>query len=217
MKTSKPLAIALAALTALALLTGAVAAPILCRPFYYAHIGPLRLAERTGYTEGEIKTAFDEMLDYCLGGEEFSTGAMRWSESGKSHFTDVRRLFLLDLRAFAAALGDKRGIARYGHALLPMDEALILAAVDLSGRDILRYGLDIPTQKVGTFDTELVEEFLLAFVRNAGVTLHLRQLDGTNSHHIIESAFKALARALRMAVAIDPAQANEIPSTKGVL
>ncbi|MCI9468368.1 MAG: imidazoleglycerol-phosphate dehydratase HisB [Oscillospiraceae bacterium] len=120
-------------------------------------------------------------------------------------------------RAFAAALGDKRGIARYGHALLPMDEALILAAVDLSGRDILRYGLDIPTQKVGTFDTELVEEFLLAFVRNAGVTLHLRQLDGTNSHHIIESAFKALARALRMAVAIDPAQANEIPSTKGVL
>ena len=104
MKTSKPLAIALAALTALALLTGAVAAPILCRPFYYAHIGPLRLAERTGYTEGEIKTAFDEMLDYCLGGEEFSTGAMRWSESGKSHFTDVRRLFLLDLRAFAAAL-----------------------------------------------------------------------------------------------------------------
>ncbi len=120
-------------------------------------------------------------------------------------------------RAFAAALGDKRGIARYGHALLPMDEALILAAVDLSGRDILRYGLDIPTQKVGTFDTELVEEFLLAFVRNAGVTLHLRQLDGTNSHHIIEGAFKALARALRMAVAIDPAQANEIPSTKGVL
>jgi len=104
MKTSKPLAIALAALTALALLTGAVAAPILCRPFYYAHIGPLRLVERTGYTEGEIKTAFDEMLDYCLGGEEFSTGAMRWSESGKSHFTDVRRLFLLDLRAFAAAL-----------------------------------------------------------------------------------------------------------------
>ncbi len=104
MKTSKPLAIALAALTALALLTGAVAAPILCRPFYYVHIGPLRLVERTGYTEGEIKTAFDEMLDYCLGGEEFSTGAMRWSESGKNHFTDVRRLFLLDLRAFAAAL-----------------------------------------------------------------------------------------------------------------
>ncbi len=120
-------------------------------------------------------------------------------------------------QALAAVLGDKRGIARYGHALLPMDEALILAAVDLSGRDTLRYGLDIPTQKVGTFDTELVEEFLLAFVRNAGVTLHLRQLDGTNSHHIIEGAFKALARALRMAVAIDPAQANEIPSTKGVL
>ena len=120
-------------------------------------------------------------------------------------------------QALAAALGDKRGVARYGHALLPMDEALILAAVDLSGRDTLRYGLDIPTEKVGTFDTELVEEFLLAFVRSAGVTLHLRQLDGTNSHHIIEGAFKALARALRMAVAIDPAQANESPSTKGVL
>lgn len=120
-------------------------------------------------------------------------------------------------QALAAALGDKRGVARYGHALLPMDEALILAAVDLSGRDTLRYGLDIPTEKVGTFDTELVEEFLLAFMRSAGVTLHLRQLDGTNSHHIIEGAFKALARALRMAVAIDPAQANEIPSTKGVL
>ena len=104
MKTSKPLAIALAALTALALLTGAVAAPILCRPFYYAHIGPMELEARTGLTREEIKTAFDEMLDYCLGGEEFSTGAMRWSESGKNHFTDVRRLFLLDLRAFAAAL-----------------------------------------------------------------------------------------------------------------
>ena len=104
MKTSKPLAIALAAAAALALFTGAVAAPILCRPFYYAHIGPLELEARTGLTREEIKTAFDEMLDYCLGGEEFSTGAMRWSESGKSHFTDVRRLFLLDLRAFAAAL-----------------------------------------------------------------------------------------------------------------
>ena len=104
MKTSKPLAIALAALTALALLTGAVAAPILCRPFYYAHIGPLKLEERTGLTEGEIKTAFDEMLDYCLGAEEFSTGVLQWSESGKSHFTDVRGLFLLDLRALGVSL-----------------------------------------------------------------------------------------------------------------
>ena len=120
-------------------------------------------------------------------------------------------------RAFAQALGELRGICRYGSMLLPMDEALVLAAVDLSGRDTLRYGLNIPTQKVGTFDTELVEEFFLAFVRNAGVTLHLRQLDGTNSHHIIEAAFKGFGRALAQAVAIDPKSAGEVPSTKGVL
>lgn len=120
-------------------------------------------------------------------------------------------------QAFAHALGDKRGITRYGSCLLPMDEALVLAAVDLSGRDTLRCALNIPTQKVGTFDTELVEEFFLAFVRNAGVTLHLRQLDGTNSHHIIEAAFKGFGRALAQAVAPDPKSAGEVPSTKGVL
>lgn len=120
-------------------------------------------------------------------------------------------------QAFAQCLGDKKGIRRYGSFLLPMDEALVLVAVDLSGRDTLRYGLTIPTEKVGTFDTELVEEFFLAFVRNAGITLHLRQLDGTNSHHIIEAAFKGLGRALGIAVAIDPKRAGEIPSTKGVL
>ena len=98
MKTSKPATVFLAIFIALALLTAAIAAPILCRPFYYAHIGPLKLVERTGLTEEEIKTAFDEMLDYCLGAEEFSTGVLKWSESGKSHFTDVRVLFLLDLR-----------------------------------------------------------------------------------------------------------------------
>ena len=109
MKTSKPLAIALAAAAALALFTGAVAAPILCRPFYYAHIGPLELEARTGLTREEIKTAFDEMLDYCLGGEGFSTGVLRWSDSGRDHFTDVRGLFLLDLWAFAAALAVPAG------------------------------------------------------------------------------------------------------------
>jgi len=119
--------------------------------------------------------------------------------------------------AFADAIGDKRGITRYGSMLLPMDEALILAAVDISGRSTLRYGLSIPTEKVGTFDTELVEEFLLGFVRRAGITLHLKQLDGENSHHIIEGAFKAFARALAQAVAIDPAREDEIPSTKGLL
>ena len=120
-------------------------------------------------------------------------------------------------QAFCQALGNKQGINRYGDITLPMDEALILAAVDLSGRDYLGYGLQIPTQKVGTFDTELVEEFWLGFVRNAGCNLHIRQLAGTNSHHIIEGAFKAAGRALKAAVAIDPAFANEIPSTKGVL
>jgi imidazoleglycerol-phosphate dehydratase len=120
-------------------------------------------------------------------------------------------------QALAQALGDKRGIVRYGNMLLPMDEALVLCAVDISGRSCLRYGLTVPAQKVGTFDTELVEEFFTALTRAAGITLHLRQLDGTNTHHIIEAAFKGFGRALGQAVSIDPAAANEIPSTKGVL
>ena len=120
-------------------------------------------------------------------------------------------------QAFADALGEKRGIVRYGDTVLPMDEALILTAVDISGRGYLGYDLQIPTEKVGTFDTELVEEFWLAFTRNAGVTLHIRQMAGRNSHHVIEGAFKSAARSLRQAVAIDKAFADEIPSTKGVL
>ena len=119
--------------------------------------------------------------------------------------------------AFAQALGDKKGIVRYGHMILPMDEALILTAVDFSGRDCLVYDLQIPTEKVGSFDTELVEEFWLGFVRNARCNLHVRQLAGTNSHHIIEGAFKSAARSMRTAVSIDPAFKEEIPSTKGVL
>lgn len=119
--------------------------------------------------------------------------------------------------AFKEALGDCRGICRYGSTTLPMDEALILSAVDISGRGMLRYHLDLPTEKVGTFDTELGEEFWLAFTRCAGMTLHLRQRDGTNSHHILEGAFKSVARSLRTAVAVDPAARDEIPSTKGVL
>ena len=120
-------------------------------------------------------------------------------------------------QAFKAALGDKRGIVRYGSTILPMDESLILTAVDLSGRGCLGFDLEIPTQKVGTFDTELVEEFFLGFIRNAEATLHIRKVAGTNSHHIIEGAFKSVARSLKAAVAIDPAFADEIPSTKGVL
>ena len=136
--------------------------------------------------------------------------------------------------AFAQALGDKKGITRYGSCVLPMDEALVLTAVDLSGRDFLgyelpipdekvcitdglSYDLPIPTRQVGSFDTELVQEFWLGFVRNAGATLHIRLLAGTNSHHIIEGTFKSVARTLRAAVALDPRFADSIPSTKGVL
>lgn len=120
-------------------------------------------------------------------------------------------------RAFREALGDCKGILRYGSMLLPMDEALVQCAVDVSGRSYLVYRMEIPTEKVGTFDTELVEEFLIAFTREAGITLHARQLDGTNSHHIIEALFKALGRALSAAVRIDPDRKDEIPSTKGTL
>lgn len=119
--------------------------------------------------------------------------------------------------AFAQALDDKRGITRYGSVILPMDEALILSAIDISGRGLLAYDLKIPTEKVGAFDTQLVEEFWLAFTRCAQITLHIQQLAGNNSHHIIEGTFKSVARSLRQAVAIDAVCADEIPSTKGVL
>ena len=120
-------------------------------------------------------------------------------------------------RAFREALGDMAGIFRYGNIIMPMDEALILAAVDVSGRSWLGYELAIHAQKIGSFDTELTQEFFTAFVRNAALTLHLRQLAGSNSHHVVEGAFKACARALKQAVAIDPAAGGRIPSTKGVL
>ena len=120
-------------------------------------------------------------------------------------------------KAFAEALGDKKGIVRYGDITLPMDEALILSAVDISGRGGCYYALEIPTQKVGDFDTELDQEFWIAFAQNAGLTLHIRQLAGRNAHHIIEGAFKSVARSLKAAVRIDPDFANEIPSTKGML
>ncbi len=119
--------------------------------------------------------------------------------------------------AFSEAVGDKRGIVRYGSFMLPMDEALMLAAIDISGRSQLAFSLDIPTQKVGDFDCELVREFFLGFVRHFPIALHIRELAGDNSHHIIEGAFKAVARALSAAVALDREHPDEIPSTKGVL
>ena len=119
--------------------------------------------------------------------------------------------------AFKEALGDKLGIERYGQQFIPMDEALVLTCVDISGRGSLNYGLEIPTEKIGSFDTELVEEFWKAFAINAGITLHIKQLDGRNSHHIVEAAFKSAARSLKAAATINPEYAGEIMSTKGVL
>ncbi|MBO5287550.1 MAG: imidazoleglycerol-phosphate dehydratase HisB [Clostridia bacterium] len=120
-------------------------------------------------------------------------------------------------KAFSEAIGDKRGIRRYGDIILPMDEALIMCALDISGRGGLYYSVQIPSCKVGDFDTELCEEFYRAFAREAGITLHIRQLSGSNSHHIIEGIFKASARALATATSIDPCYKDEIPSTKGVI
>ena len=119
--------------------------------------------------------------------------------------------------AFSKGLGGKEGIRRYGDCILPMDEALILSAVDLSGRAFLSYDAKIRARKVGDFDTELAEEFWAAFARTAKMTLHIKQLDGRNSHHIIEGQFKSVARSLRTAVSIDPEFAGEVPSTKGTL
>lgn len=120
-------------------------------------------------------------------------------------------------QAFAQALGSRKGIHRFGHFLAPLDEALVQVTLDFSGRPHLSYGLEIPTQRVGTYDTQLVREFFVAIVNHSQMTLHIRQLDGINSHHIIEATFKAFARAMRMGIEIDPRRAAKIPSSKGVL
>jgi imidazoleglycerol-phosphate dehydratase len=120
-------------------------------------------------------------------------------------------------QALAMALADRRGIHRFGHFLAPLDEALVQVALDCSGRPHLSFGLTIPAQKIGSYDTELVKEFFVAVANNAGLTVHIRQLDGVNSHHIVEAGFKAFARALRMAVELDPRRAGAVPSSKGVL
>ena len=120
-------------------------------------------------------------------------------------------------KAFTEALGDKRGITRYGQFLLPMDETLVLIGIDLSGRDYLGWGVELPSMTVGDFDTELAEEFWLAFVRNCPASIHIRQMAGRNTHHILEAIFKGMGRALKMAVAMDEKHLNDIPSTKGTL
>ncbi len=174
--------------------------------------------------DGEGKSAIDTgcgFLDHMLtlfskhSGYDLSVNCKGDVDVDFHHTTEDVGIALGE--AFFEALGDKRGIVRYGDITLPMDETLIACAVDISGRDYLAVNLDIKAEKVGDFDTELCEEFLLAFVRTAKVTLHVSQLAGKNAHHIIEGTFKALGRTLRKATAIDPARAGEIPSTKGVL
>ena len=173
-----------------------------------------------GSGAGDISTGvgfLDHMLTLFAKHGRFDLTVVCHGDTGVDDHHSVEDIGIVLGEAFREALGDKRGIRRYGDTVLPMDEALILTAADLSGRAYLGYDLHIPTEKVGTFDTELTEEFFAAFVRSAACSLHLRQLAGTNSHHIIEGTFKSAARTLREAVSPDPAAEGEIPSTKGVL
>lgn len=173
-----------------------------------------------GTGKAEINTGcgfLDHMLTLLASHGRFDLAVKCAGDTNVDDHHTVEDIGIALGEAFAKALGDKKGICRYGSVTLPMDETLILAAVDLSGRCGYYSTLNIPCEKVGSFDTELVEEFFLGFVRNAACTLHIQQLAGRNSHHIIEGTFKAFARAMRAAVAIDAAFADEIPSTKGVL
>ena len=174
--------------------------------------------ELDGKGVAEIDTGcgfLDHMLTLLAGHGKFDLTVLCKGDTNVDDHHTVEDVGIALGQAVAKALGDKKGITRYGTVTLPMDEALIQTAVDISGRSCLCYGLEIPTQKIGTFDTELVEEFFLGFVRNAQATLHIRQLAGKNSHHIVEGTFKSVARSLKAAVALDGT--NEIPSTKGVL
>ncbi|MFK7868916.1 MAG: imidazoleglycerol-phosphate dehydratase HisB [Roseobacter sp.] len=160
---------------------------------------------------------FDHMLDQL---SRHALMDLSVKATGDLHIDDhhtVEDTGIVIGQALAAALGDKRGIVRYGSCLLPMDDALVRAALDLSGRPFLVWNVDMPTDKIGTFDTELVREFFQAFSTHGGITLHVDMLHGLNSHHIAEAAFKAVARALRDALETDPRKADAIPSTKGAL
>ena len=173
-----------------------------------------------GTGKGDVATGcgfLDHMLTLFARHGRFDLTARCWGDTYVDDHHTVEDIGICLGDALRQARGDKRGIARYGSCILPMDEALVLTAVDLSGRGLLCCDLDIPTEKVGTFDTELTEEFLMALARRGDMTVHVRQLAGRNSHHIIEGTFKSLARSLSQAVALDPRSAGEIPSTKGVL
>ena len=176
--------------------------------------------ELDGKGKSEIDTGcgfLDHMLTLFASHGRFDLAVKCVGDVNVDYHHTVEDIGICLGKALAQALGDKKGIERYGSMILPMDEALILCAVDFSGRDYLNFDVEIPTVKVGDFDTELVEEFWLAFVRKAQCNLHFKKLAGKNSHHIIEGMFKAAARAMRAAVKIDPDRADEIPSTKGVL
>ena len=172
--------------------------------------------------KGEVSTAsgcgfLDHMLTLFAKHGRFDLELSCRGDTEVDYHHSVEDIGICLGMAFAEALGDKKGICRYGYMILPMDEALALTAVDFSGRGFLSFEADIPTQKVGDFDTELVEEFWQGFTRSAACTLHIKELAGTNSHHIIEAVFKSAARSMRQAVSIDEAAAGEIPSSKGVL
>ena len=173
-----------------------------------------------GTGKSDIKTGcgfLDHMLTLFASHGRFDLSVSCKGDVEVDYHHSVEDIGICLGKAFSEAIGDCKGIKRYGNMMLPMDESLVLCALDVSGRSYLAYGLDIKAEKIGDFDTELIEEFFLAFVRNANITLHIKQLDGRNAHHIAEAAFKAFARALRQAVEIDEKAQNEIPSTKGVL
>ena len=173
-----------------------------------------------GTGSADVKTGcgfLDHMLALFARHGDFDLAVKCQGDTEVDYHHTVEDIGIALGQAFEECLGDKRGITRYGQFLLPMDETLVLCACDLSGRDYLGWCVDLPAAKVGDFDTELTEEFFLGFIRKSNITLHVKQLSGKNSHHIIEGSFKALARALRMAVAIDEKNKDEIPSTKGVL
>ncbi len=173
-----------------------------------------------GKGKSEINTGcgfLDHMLTLLASHAKFDLSVFCVGDTNVDYHHTVEDIGIVLGQAFKEAIGDMKGITRYGSFILPMDETLILSAVDISGRSHLNYALNIPSFKVGDFDTELTEEFFISFVRNANVTLHIKQLEGKNSHHIIEGAFKSVAHTLKQAVAIDEKFKNEIPSTKGVL
>lgn len=176
--------------------------------------------ELDGVGKAEISTGcgfLDHMLEVFARHGDFDLTVRCQGDTYIDDHHSVEDIGICLGQAFCRALDDKRGIVRYGQFFLAMDEALILCACDLSGRDYLGWVVDFPSTKVGSFDTELVKEFWLAFVRNCPASIHIRQIAGENTHHIIEAMFKGMGRTLKAAAAMDPKHANEIPSTKGVL